>query len=136
MSYSVSAALQAAVYQALAGDGPLNSLVGTAIYDAIPTGTLPATYVTLGPESVRDKSDQTGYGAEHKFTISVVTETSGFSTAKAAAAAVSDVLHDADFGLSRGRLVALRFDRATARRTGTAGTRQIDLRFSARVEDA
>ncbi len=44
MSYSVSAALQAAVYQALIGDASLAGLVGTAIYDAIPTGTLPVTY--------------------------------------------------------------------------------------------
>jgi hypothetical protein len=136
MSYSVSAALQTAVYQALVGDAALAGLVGTAVYDAIPSGTLPVTYVTLGPESVRDKSDKSGYGAEHNFTISVVTETSGFGAAKTAAAAVSDVLHDADLSLSRGRLVALRFDRATAKRIGSGGTRQIDLRFSARVEDA
>jgi hypothetical protein len=136
MSYSVSAALQAAVYQALIGDASLAGLVGTAIYDAIPTGTLPVTYVTLGPEIVRDRSDKSGYGAEHKFTISVVTETAGFGAAKAVAAAVSDVLNDADLSLSRGRLVALRFNRATAKRIGLGATRQIDLRFSARVEDA
>jgi hypothetical protein len=136
MSYSVSAALQAAVYQALIGDASLAGLVGTAIYDAIPTGTLPVTYVTLGPEIVRDRSDKSGYGAEHNFTISVVTETAGFGAAKAVAAAESDVLNDADLSLSRGRLVALRFDRATAKRIGLGATRQIDLRFSARVEDA
>jgi hypothetical protein len=136
MSYSVSAALQAAVYQALIGDASLAGLVGTAIYDAIPTGTLPVTYVTLGPEIVRDRSDKSGYGAEHNFTISVVTETAGFGAAKAVAAAVSDVLNDADLSLSRGRLVALRFNRATAKRIGLGATRQIDLRFSARVEDA
>ena len=136
MSYSVSAALQAAVYQALVSDASLAGLVGTAIYDAIPTGTLPVTYVTLGPEIVRDKSDKSGYGAEHSFTISVVTETAGFGAAKDVAAAVSDVLNDADLSLSRGRLVAMRFNRATAKRIGSGATRQIDLRFSAHVEDA
>ena len=136
MSYSVSAALQAAVYQALVSDASLAGLVGTAIYDAIPTGALPVTYVTLGPEIVRDRSDKSGYGAEHGFTISVVTETAGFGAAKDVAAAVSDVLNDADLSLSRGRLVAMRFNRATAKRIGSGATRQIDLRFSARVEDA
>lgn len=136
MSYSVSASLQAAVYQALIGDGALAGLVGTAIYDAVPSGTLPETYVTLGPETVQDRSDKSGHGAEHKFTISIVTEASGFGAAKAVAAAVSDVLVDANLTLSRGRLVALRFDRAAAKRIGSGGTRQIDVRFSARVEDA
>ena len=56
--------------------------------------------------------------------------------AKAVAAAISDTLVDADLTLSRGRLVGLWFERATARRSGTAGSaRRIDLRFRARVED-
>lgn len=135
MSYSVSAALQGAVYQALTGDAVLSGLVGTAIYDAIPSGTLPVTYVTLGPETVQDRSDKTGYGALHRFTISVVTQAAGFGAAKAAAGAVSDVLNDADLVLARGRLVALRFERATAKRIGSGSDRQIDLRFAARVED-
>ena len=74
MSYGVSAALQAAVYQALLGDATLAGLVGSAIYDALPSGTLPPLYVSLGPEVARDKSDKSGHGAEHEFTISVVTE--------------------------------------------------------------
>jgi len=36
MSYGVSSALQAAVYQALISDADLAALVGTAIYDALP----------------------------------------------------------------------------------------------------
>ena len=135
MSYAVSAALQGAVYQALVADPVLGDLVGAAIYDALPAGNLPVTYVTLGPETVQDRSDKTGSGAVHRFTVSIMTEVAGFGSAKATAAAVSDVLNDADLALSRGRLVAMRFERATAKRTGTGGTRQIDLRFSARVED-
>jgi hypothetical protein len=135
MSYSVSAALQGAVYQALVADTALAALVGTSIYDAIPSGTLPVTYVTLGPETVQDRSDKTGYGAVHRFSVSIITETAGFGSAKAAAAAVCDVLNDADLSLSRGRLVSLRFDRAVAKRIGSGGTRQVDLRFAARVED-
>jgi len=137
MSYGVAAALQAAVYQQLLADADVSALVGAAVYDALPAGVLPATYVSLGPETVRDRSDKSGAGALHVFTVSVVTETAGFGAAKAVAAAITDALTGAGLSLSRGRLVGLWFDRATARRTGSGGSiRRIDLRFRARVEDS
>ena len=135
MTYGVAGALQAAVYQRMSADAALALLVGPAIYDALPTGTLPPLYVALGPETVRDKSDQTGFGAEHEFTVSVVTDAAGFASAKAAAGAVSDALIDADLTLSRGRLVSLNFYRAVAARVETGDIRQINLIFRARVED-
>ena len=135
MSYGVSAALQAAVYQALLADGVLTGLVGTDIYDALPSGTLPSLYVTLGPEKVTDLSDKTGSGASHRFIISIVTDSAGFATAKDAAGAVSDALVDADLTLARGVLVALNFLRAKAVRVGTADERRIDLTFRAIVQD-
>lgn len=135
MSYGVSAALQAAVYQQLYTDPTLGGLVGTDIFDAIPLGTVPALYVALGPEVVRDLSDKTGAGALHEFTISVVTETAGFATAKIAAGAVSDALVDADLVLTRGVLVSLNFYKATAARVDSGDTRRIDLLFRARVAD-
>jgi len=137
MSFAISAALQAAVYQHLQADTGVNALVGTAIFDALPTGDVPQTYVSLGPEDVQDRSDTTGYGASHRFTISVVTEAAGFGAAKTLAAAISDALEDVDLTLSRGRLIGMWFERASARRTGKAGRiRRIDLRFRARVEDS
>lgn len=135
MSYGVAAALQAAVYQRLVANAPLTGLVGTAIYDALPSGILPALYVALGPEIARDMSDMTGRGAEHEFTISVVTDTAGFASAKTAAAAVSDALIGAPLTLTRGKLIYLNFTRAVAARVGTGGVRQISLTFKARVED-
>ncbi|SMX32160.1 DUF3168 domain-containing protein [Octadecabacter ascidiaceicola] len=135
MSYGVSAALQTAVYQALVADSVLAGLVGTDIYDALPTGTLPSLYVALGPELVKDMSDKTGNGAVHEFTVSVVTDNAGFATAKQAATAVSDVLVDAPLALSRGTLIALNFYRAKAVRVGTADERRIDLTFKAIVQD-
>lgn len=136
MSYAFANALQAAVYQQLRSDAVVSSLIGDAIYDALPVGNVPSLYVTLGPETVRDKSDSSGAGAEHRFIVSVVTDETGFGAAKGVAAAVGDALIDVDLPLSRGRLVGLWFDRATARRTGKAGrVRRIDLRFRARVED-
>lgn len=135
MSYGVSAALQAAVYQRLAGDAALAALVGAAIYDVVPAGQLPTTYVSLGPEDVTDRSDKTGRGAEHRFTVSVVTEAAGFQTAKAAAGAVSDALLPGGMVLTRGRLVAIEFLKAQARRVRAGDVRRIDLTFRARVED-
>ena len=135
MSYGVAAALQAAVYQRLVASVALTGLVGTAIYDALPSGILPPLYVALGPEIARDASDGTGAGAEHEFTISVVTDVAGFASAKAAAAAVSDALVDAPLVLTRGTLIYLNFVRAVAARVGTGGVRQISLTFKARVED-
>ncbi|WP_039019189.1 DUF3168 domain-containing protein [Halocynthiibacter namhaensis] len=136
MSYGVASALQSAVYQRLAANSDLAFLVGTAIYDTVPAGVIPATYVSLGPEDVRDRSDQTGAGALHFVTVSVVTDEAGFQTAKDVAAVVSDALIDAELILARGKLIYMRFDRATARRVGVGETRRIDIRFRARVEDS
>lgn len=135
MSYGVSGALQSAVYHRLMADPALTALVGAHVFDALPSGALPSLYVTLGPEVVRDRSDKTGAGAEHEFTVSVVTDTSGFASAKAAATAVSDALIDAPLVLSRGLLISLNFYRAQAQRVGSSALRQINLTFRARVED-
>lgn len=135
MSYAVSAALQTAIYDALVSDTALAGLVGADIYDAVPTGAVPDTYVSLGEERARDASDQSGNGAIHRLDIYVRTSLPGFAHAKSVAAAVSDVLHDAQLPLSRGRLVFLRFERAEARRSEANTMRQILLRFRARVDD-
>ena len=135
MSYGMSSALQQAVFQRLQGDSALVALVGTDIFDAAPPGIVPETYVSIGPEDVKDASDKSGVGAAHEFTVSVVSQAAGFSTAKDVAAAVSDALVDASLVLTRGHLVSLNFMRARAKRVQDADTRRIDLRFRARVED-
>lgn len=135
MSYGVSVALQAAVYQHLLADVDLMGLIGSAIYDEVPSGAIPSTYVSLGPETVLDRSDGDGSGALHRFEIAVVSDVSGFAGAKAVAVAVSDALTGADLNLARGHLVALRFERAVASREEAANLRRIDLRFAARVQD-
>ena len=116
MSYGTAAALQAAIYQRLMADSAVDALVGGAIYDSVPPGTVTGTYVSIGPEDVRDASDQVGRGAFHEFTVSVVTDQAGFQAAKAVAAAVSDALTGATLVLGRGRLVGLWFLKARARR--------------------
>ncbi len=91
----------------------------------------PSTYVLIGPEDVRDRSDKTGQGAEHRLVISVISRGLGLSAAKAMAVAVSDALSDAALALSRGTLVSIGFVRAVARRTDNGEGRRIDLTFRA-----
>ncbi|UWQ34514.1 DUF3168 domain-containing protein [Leisingera sp. M527] len=134
MTYAIAGGLQSAVYTHLTGDTGLTALVGDAIYDAIPAGPLPQTYVALGSEEVLDRSDKSAGGAEHRFFITVTTDTAGFAGAKATAAAVCDALVGASVPLTRGQLTGLWFDRAKAERLNTGG-RQITLRFRARVDD-
>lgn len=133
MSYGMTAALQTAVFGALSADALVGSLSGGAIYDALPSGPVPDFYVSLGPERVLDRSDKTGRAALHDFPVTVISDAAGFASAKALAAAISDVLVDADLTLSRGRLVSLRFLRARARRVDTG--REIEIWFRARVDD-
>ena len=136
MTYALSAALQSAIFQHLQSDGPLAALVGSAIYDALPSGTVPNLYVSLGAETSEDRSDVTGAGSLHQLTISVVSDAAGYAMAKQAAGAVCDALQDVDLTLSRGQLVYLNYERAVAQRSGPAGSlRQINLRFRARVDD-
>lgn len=132
MSYGVAEALQAALYQQLTGTA---ALAGVPVVDALPKGQGAGTFVLIGPEEVFDQSDKTGRGAEHRFTVSVISDAAGFQAAKAVAVAVSDSLADAPLALSRGRLVGLWFVRAVARRLAEGKSRRIDLTFRARVED-
>ena len=135
MSYGMSAALQAAVFQRLTADAALAALVGGAIHDSMPPGSGSGTYVSLGPEDARDASDQIGRGAFHDFVVSVVTDQAGFQTAKQIAAAISDALTGATLVLGRGRLIGLWFLRAKARRVEAGDIRRIDLSFRARTEE-
>ncbi len=135
MTYALGSALQAAVYQCLTNDAPLTALVGSDIFDATPPGTPPSTYVSLGPEEVKDASDVCSDGAFHEFTVSVVTDQAGFQSAKDIAAAICDALVGADLVLTRGALIALWFLRAKAARSDNGTTRRVDLMFRARVQD-
>ena len=132
----MTAALQAAVYARLAGDAAVGAAVGTAVYDAVPPGPQPPpTYVAIGPEEARDRSDKTGRAALHRFSISVISEAGGFHAAKAVAGAVEAALVTTPLTLSRGRVVALDFERAEARREPNGKRRRVDMRFRAMVDD-
>ena len=131
MSYGMAAALQAALYLRLSG---LPALAEWPVLDAPPKGRSEASFVLIGPEEVIDRSDRTGTGAEHRFTVSVISDAAGFQAAKAAAVAISDALGEGVLALERGRMVGLWFQRAVARRLDEGRQRRIDLTFRARVE--
>ncbi|MDQ7080120.1 MAG: DUF3168 domain-containing protein [Paracoccaceae bacterium] len=135
MSYGMAAALQQAVFARLSADVALQAVVGGDVYDSLPTGTLPTTYVLLGEEDARTRGDVTARGAEHEFMVGVFSDAAGFAIAKQAAVAVSDALVDAPLSLARGRLVSLDFLRARARRGRAPGARRIELWFRARLDD-
>ena len=134
MSYAAAAALQAAVFARLVADPVVADLSGGAVYDRVPPGPRPAVLVSLGPEDARDRSDVSGPGAEHDFSVSVETDAAGFATAKALAGAVTEALTGGDIALARGHLVGMWFLRARARRVGTGDRRRIDMVFRARVD--
>lgn len=131
MSYGVATALQEAVFTSLSGDVS----VTVPVYDALPAGVLPETYVILGTEEVTTMGDSVGAGAQHDFTVSVVSRAPGFATAKGVGVAISDLLLGASLSLSRGSLAGLWLRKATARRLNGGTTRQIDLRFRALTDD-
>tara|TARA_R110002124_G_scaffold11597_3_gene55174 strand:+ start:25791 stop:26201 length:411 start_codon:yes stop_codon:yes gene_type:complete len=135
MTYAMSKSLQQAVFVALSSDAALQALVGTDIFDAPPVGSIPALYVSLGPETAVERSDRTVSGARHDFIVSVITDAAGFQRAKAVAGAVSDALTQPLGALERGHLVALSFLRARARRDEAGQQRRIDLTFRALLDD-
>ena len=131
MSYQAAAALQSAIYARLAG---FAGLAGVSIVDAMPAGAALGTFVLIGPEQVIDQSDKSGGGAEHRLEIAVISDASGFLTAKQVAGAVSEALVGAALTLATGRLVSIQFLRASARRLESGDTRRIDMTFRARIE--
>ncbi len=131
MSYRIAAVLQTAIYQRLTG---FSALSGVSVFDAIPSGSGTGTYILLGPETAIDKSDQTGSGAEHQLLISVISDATGFQSAKSVAANVSAALENPSLTLTTGRLVYLLFQKAVAQRLAEGEARRIDLTFRARVE--
>lgn len=134
MSYHAAAALQEALFATLSADAALEALLPGGIFDAPPPGTPQGTYCVIGAESVIDRSDASGAGAEHRVEFSVVSDASGFATAKAAAARISQMLPDTQPALGSGRVAAIWFHGARARRLEGGAVRRIDLTFRIRVE--
>ncbi len=68
-------------------------------------------------------------------TIAVHAPRRGFSEAKQAAGAISEVLLGGELVLTRGRAVLVRFAGARTRRAENDALRRIEMRFRVTVED-
>lgn len=137
MSMRASAALQAAVYEALRVDAALGALIGDAVFDAMPASPPTGTYVAIGPEDVADAGDITGHGVRHDFIVSALSgteDTGGFGPVKAVSAAVIEALERGDLDLDHGHLAGLWFVSARARRSDGGAGRRVDMTFRARID--
>lgn len=131
MSYGSAAALQAAIYGLLTTEP---ELAGVSIVDAMPAGGGSGTFVLIGPEDVVDQSDKSGLGAEHRILVSVISDANGFLAAKTVATAVSNCLVDAHPVMAVGRIVGIRFLKASAKRLEDGDVRRVDMTFRVRIE--
>lgn len=129
MSYGLAGAVQAGVHGALVAHPALS---GVAVMDAVPPGGAAGTFVLIGAEEVRDASDATGAGAEHRVEVSVRSDAAGFMAAKGIAAAVCDAMEG--LALTQGRVVGVWFLKAKAARSEDGAERRVDLTFRVRVE--
>lgn len=130
MSYGLAAAVQAAVHAALVAHP---DLAGVAVMDAVPPGGAAGTFLLIGAEEVRDASDATGAGAEHRVEVSVRSDAAGFLAAKGAAAAVCAAMEGVALA-APARVVGVAFVKAKAVRSEDGAERRIDLTFRLRVE--
>ena len=133
---SSSAALRAAIHDALSADGALNALLGgPKIYDEPPREAA-FPYVTLGEARVQDYSTGSEPGEEHQITLHAWSRQGGHREAHMISGALLQALDDAPLTLADHRLVNLRFAVADVRREADGRTYHALVRFRAVTEPA
>jgi hypothetical protein len=133
---SASAALRAAIHDALSADGALNALLGgPKVYDEPPRAAA-FPYVTLGEARVNDFSTGTEPGEEHQLTLHAWSRQGGHREAHLISGALLQALDDAPLTLTDFRLVNLRFTVADVRREADGRTYHALVRFRAMTEPA
>jgi hypothetical protein len=131
---SASAALRAAIHDALSTDGALNALLGgPKVYDEPPRAAA-FPYVTLGEARVNDFSTGTEPGEEHQLTLHAWSRQDGHREAHMISGALLQALDDAPLTLTDFRLVNLRFTVADVRREADGRTYHALVRFRAMTE--
>jgi hypothetical protein len=136
MPTAASAALRAAVHDALAANTPLTSLLGgPKIFDQPPRSAV-FPYVTLGEARLSDFSTGDAPGAEHALTLHAWSRQGGHKEAHMIAGAVLQALDDAPLTLADHHLVNLRFAVADVRREADGRTYHALVRFRAVTEPA
>jgi len=134
---TASAALRAAIHDALVADAPLNALLGGAkVYDEPPTSAA-FPYVTLGEARIADFSSGGGEPAEeHQVTLHAWSRQGGHREAHLIAGALLQALDDAPLVLTGHTLVNCRFSVADVRREADGRTYHALVRFRAVTEPA
>ena len=134
MPTASTAALRAAIHDALVADSPLTSLLGgPRVYDEPPRDAL-FPYVTLGEARVNDFSTGTERGEEHQLTLHAWSRQGGHKEAHLVAGALLQALDDAPLTLTDHRLVNFRFALADVRREADGRTYHALVRFRAVTE--
>lgn len=134
MPIAASAALRAAVHDALAADSALTALLGgPKVYDEPPRAAA-FPYVTLGETRIADWSTGDSGGQEHQLTLHAWSRQGGHAQAHLIAGALLQALDDAALSLAEHRLVNFRFAVADVRREGDGRTYHALVRFRAVTE--
>ncbi|MGE3144752.1 MAG: DUF3168 domain-containing protein [Pseudorhodoplanes sp.] len=129
-----TAALRAAIHDALIADGALTALLGgPKIYDEPPRAAA-FPYVTLGEARVSDFSAGSERGDEHQLTLHAFSRQGGHREAHLIAGALLQALDDAPLSPDGHRLVNLRFAVADVRREADGRTYHALVRFRAVTE--
>ena len=136
MPTAASAALRAAVHDALAADAALvNLLGGPKVYDEPPRSAV-FPYVTLGEARLVDYASDDAPGEEHQLTLHAWSRQGGHAQAHAIAGALLQALDDAPLTLADNHLVNFRFAVADVRREADGRTYHALVRFRAVTEPA
>jgi hypothetical protein len=133
---TATAALRAAIHDALVADAALTALLGgPSVFDEPPRDA-GFPYVTLGEARIADFSTGTDAGEEHQLTLHAWSRQGGHREAHMIAGALLQALDDAPLTLADHRLVNLRFAVADVRREADGRTYHALVRFRAVTEPA
>jgi hypothetical protein len=133
---TATAALRAAIHDALIADGALTSILGGAkIYDEPPANAA-FPYVTLGEARVADFSAGEERLEEHQLTLHAWSRQGGHKEAHGIAGALLQALDDAPLSPDGHQLINLRFSLADIRREADGRTYHALVRFRAVTEPA
>ena len=136
MPTAASAALRAAVHDALTANAALTALLGgPKIYDEPPRSAA-FPYVTLGEARIADYSTGSEPGEEHQLTLHAWSRQGGQREAHLIAGALLQTLDDAPLALADNHLVNFRFAVADVRREADGRTYHALVRFRAVTEPA
>jgi hypothetical protein len=134
MTTAASAALRAAVHDALTADAALTALLGgPKIYDEPPRGAA-FPYVTLGEMRINDYSTDEGPSEQHQLTLHAWSRQGGHAQAHLIAGALLQALDDAPLTLTDHQLINFRFAVADVRREADGRTYHALVRFRAVTE--